>query len=269
MGRVERACSSGATPGPSLPSTAVPTLVSPALHEALAARLQPWPAEARDAELIALRESALQHLGGANFGHLGPAHLRALFEDYDARFFERDLSAALPGPIDFLVSRRMTRSAGRTRFYADGRADITLSLELLGTSFGPGKREVRVNGLPAPDRLAALLRVMEHELAHLLEFLLWGKSSCRRARFARITADLFGHTEPCHELITRAELAREAGLRPGQRVRFEFEGARFEGLLNRVTKRATVLVPDPGGVRYSDGGHYRKFYVPLSGITPV
>jgi hypothetical protein len=33
--------------------------------------------------------------------------------------------------------------------------------------------------------------------------------------------------------------------------------------VNRVTKRATVLVEDARGVRYSDGRRYAKFYVPV------
>jgi hypothetical protein len=34
--------------------------------------------------------------------------------------------------------------------------------------------------------------------------------------------------------------------------------------VNRVTKRATVLVPDPAGLEFSDGTRYRPYYVPLS-----
>ena len=41
------------------------------------------------------------------------------------------------------------------------------------------------------------------------------------------------------------------------------EGSRYVGVVNRVTKRATVLVEDSRGVRYSDGRCYAKFYVPV------
>jgi hypothetical protein len=53
------------------------------------------------------------------------------------------------------------------------------------------------------------------------------------------------------------------GFKAGQRVAFEFEGVRHEGILNRVTKRATVLVPDADGELMSDGQRYRRYYVPL------
>ena len=33
--------------------------------------------------------------------------------------------------------------------------------------------------------------------------------------------------------------------------------------MNRITKRATVLVEDPQGILYSDGKHYKAFYIPL------
>ena len=35
------------------------------------------------------------------------------------------------------------------------------------------------------------------------------------------------------------------------------------GRVNRLTKRATVLVEDPEGERFSDGRSYRRYYVPI------
>jgi len=49
----------------------------------------------------------------------------------------------------------------------------------------------------------------------------------------------------------------------GSRVTFDFEGARLAGRVNRLTKRATVLVEDAEGERFSDGGRYRRYYVPI------
>jgi len=42
---------------------------------------------------------------------------------------------------------------------------------------------------------------------------------------------------------------------------------RHEGTVNRITKRATVLVEDPEGEPYSDGKRYRKYLVPLQLLT--
>jgi hypothetical protein len=35
------------------------------------------------------------------------------------------------------------------------------------------------------------------------------------------------------------------------------------GRVNRLTKRATVLVEAPEGESFSDGHRYRKYYVPI------
>ena len=58
------------------------------------------------------------------------------------------------------------------------------------------------------------------------------------------------------------------GIVAGSRVQFEYEGRLYSGIVNRVTKRATILVEDPGGLRYSDGKRYTKFYIPLDHLLP-
>jgi hypothetical protein len=45
-----------------------------------------------------------------------------------------------------------------------------------------------------------------------------------------------------------------------------FEGRCLTGRVNQITKRASVLVEDGDGVRYSDGLWYRKYYVPIAGL---
>jgi hypothetical protein len=47
-------------------------------------------------------------------------------------------------------------------------------------------------------------------------------------------------------------------------VVFLFEGRTLAGRVNRITKRATVLVEDPDGQKYSDGMRYKTYYVPIS-----
>ena len=59
-----------------------------------------------------------------------------------------------------------------------------------------------------------------------------------------IPAD-FGHTENKHKLITPKERAIvKYGVKPGMTVRFRFDGEEREGVVNRINKRATVLVED-------------------------
>jgi hypothetical protein len=102
-------------------------------------------------------------------------------------------------------------------------------------------------------------------MIHLVEMLVWDESCCAADRFQSIAARLFGHTEHKHDLITQQErAAQKFNIRVGSRVAFQFEGQPLVGTVNRITRRATVLVADPNGQRYDDGTRYRKYYVPLS-----
>ncbi len=213
------------------------------------------------------------HVREGNFTRIATSDLRLLFELYDRRMFAGALTRALGGAdgqiLGFRLSRRMTHAGGKTSFRpAPGpdrpRYEIVISSHLLFSNFhGPGG-PVAVNGLGCRDRLDALLRIFEHELVHLIEFLAAGTSSCRTDAFRRLARGLFGHTEVTHRLETPARrAARTHGLRVGDRVSFVFQGIRRKGRINRITKRATVLVEDPSGAPYSDGKRYLKFYVPL------
>jgi len=53
------------------------------------------------------------------------------------------------------------------------------------------------------------------------------------------------------------------GIQPGMVVRFRHDGVRRLGVVDRITRRATVLAQDGQGEQYSDGRRYRKFYVPV------
>jgi hypothetical protein len=99
---------------------------------------------------------------------------------------------------------------------------------------------------------------------HLLELLVFNSSSCSVSRFHSLASSLFGHREYTHRLITPHERAlKRFGIRRGDRVSFQAQGARLFGIVNRITKRATVLVEDERGARYTDGKRYARFYVPL------
>jgi len=52
-------------------------------------------------------------------------------------------------------------------------------------------------------------------------------------------------------------------------VRFRFDGVERTGVVNRISKRATVLVEDGNGVPYSNGKRYAKFYVPVQILEAV
>ena len=100
-------------------------------------------------------------------------------------------------------------------------------------------------------------------MVHLIEQLCWQTSNCAAPRFQDIARRHFLHRAHTHKLITRRERAAQSGIRVGSRVTFLFEGRPLTGRVNRLTKRATVLVEDPEGERFSDGRRYRKYYVPI------
>ena len=214
-------------------------------------------------------------IGNPNFEQLDEQDLAWLFEAYDTHFFNGLCRACLEDvPLSFRVSSRLTSAGGKTsRFRRRGsqraeRFEIAVSSTLLMQSFADLEREVTVAGVVCHDRLAALQRIMEHELLHLIEMLVWDVSNCSAERFQSLARQCFGHNGHRHALVTAREQAGVLGLRPGVRVTFSLDGRHQVGVLNRVTKRATVLVEDSRGVLYSDGKRYAKFYVPLDQLQP-
>ncbi len=240
------------------------------------------PAEEIEARTQAIYREVLAeslHITQGNFTAIETADLRRLFEKYDRVFFGGLCGELATGDntLRFRLSPRMTSAAGKTtqrrfRNQPSPRAEyeIAISTTLLFETFNGELRPITVSGVSCRDRLEALQRIFEHEMLHLAEMLVWDHSSCSADRFRSIAHRLFGHLQNTHQLITPREVAHtKYGIRPGQRVKFTFEGRRYVGVVNRVTKRATVLVPDRTGERYTDGQCYLKFYIPLPMLTPV
>jgi hypothetical protein len=219
------------------------------------------------------------NIRSANFTRIGTDDLERLFAGYDREFFRGRLAEMLledgAQPMAFRLSRRLTSAAGQTlrqvrRIHRAGRPstkveyEITVSSTLLFNTFQNVDRKVTVGGLDCRDRLEALQRIFEHELLHLAEFLGWGRSNCRAGNFHALSRRIFAHEGVFHDLVTPREEAGVAfGIVAGDLVSFEHEGVRHVGRVNRITRRATVLVEDPRGRPYSDGRRYLTFYVPL------
>lgn len=212
-----------------------------------------------------------------NFTRVGRDDLQRMVMLYDELFFESRLLAQVRREgITFGWSSRMTRNAGKTvTHYPNGakgprRFEIILSSTLLFQTFEDVSRPVEVTGMICRNRLEAMQRIVEHELVHLGEMLIWNTSSCSMRRFHSIANRFFGHTRHQHDLMTQSErAASKFQLRPGSRVRFTFEGKVYNGVVNRITRRATVLVEDNQGERFTDGKRYRRYYVPLESLIPV
>ncbi|SIO61285.1 hypothetical protein SAMN05444166_6708 [Singulisphaera sp. GP187] len=224
-----------------------------------------------------------EHVRVGNFTALGSVDLRLLFDLYDARFFDGLLDRMLRedgvGEVALRPSTRMTRAAGKTYVRRERRRtpagvvdrveyEIAVSTMLLFQNFREPGRPVTVGGLVCGDRLEILQRIFEHELLHLAEFLAWGQSSCSAANFHALSRRIFGHEGATHDLVTPRERAAAVyQVRLGDRVSFEHEGRQRVGVVNRITKRATVLVEDPQGRPYSDGRIYMTYYVPIPSLT--
>lgn len=251
-----------------------------AVRELVQRLRQPLAPEVRSQRIDAVLRSWLaqsRHLERPQFELVYDADLCPLFSAYDREFFGGALHGALGGsPLQFRFSQRMTSAGGKTtrvRHRAANRVDefeIAVSISLLYLSFDDDRGPLLVTGLPCHTRRDALLRIFEHELIHLSEMLVWDGSNCQQRRFQAIADGLFGHRASCHQLLTHRDVARDQhGIRTGSRVQFSFEGRRLTGIVNRVTKRATVLVEDPRGQPYSDGKRYAKYYIPFDLLEPA
>ena len=210
-----------------------------------------------------------------NFTSIHSRDLDFLFDQYDRLFFDGNLGHAARAnntPLHFRVSKRMTRVGGTTtrfrpRATVGGRGsyEIAVSSTLLFTTFHDVDRTISVTGVECHNRIEALQRIFEHELIHLTEMVVFDDSSCSQQRFQSLAFQFFAHTEATHQLITPSERAvAKYGIKPGDKVTFNIEGQHYEGVVNRITKRATVLVEDRNSPLYSDGHRYAKFYVPVA-----
>lgn len=205
-----------------------------------------------------------------NFKAIGTEDLANLFELYDLYFFNRFFHNNYKEKISFRLSRRMTRAAGRIAYTKhDGTYTISLSTTLISQTFHDVKRKVTVNGIVCHDRLEATMRVLEHEIIHLLEWVLFGETSCSKPRFRSLSRNIFGHTDVTHQLVTQAERAHKRfNLQVGTEVVFEYDGKTYRGVISRITKRATVMVRDSDG-HFQDfhGNLYSKYYIPLQHLS--
>jgi len=227
-----------------------------------------------------LRES--DNLKQPNFASIGTEDLARLFDLYDRAFFNGSLAQSAKEqtgqPLVFRLSSTMTRAGGKTSLYrrrmpcgqVQSRYEIAVASRMLFMTFGQVERPVVICGLTCTNRLEALQRILEHEIIHLAELVTYGKSGCGGRRFKELAANIFGHTNRTHALVTPMEhAAAQYGIRVGSLVCFDFEGRRLVGRVNRAHRRATVLVEDANGLPYTDGKKYQKFYVPLKMLSPA
>lgn len=216
-----------------------------------------------------------KHIREVDFTSISQEDLGVVFHALDEIFFGGKVNSTCESiscrPLAFRLSTRMTSTAGTTtmRSSRGGRQryfEIAVATTPLFETFRL-ENMAQVGGVACHSRLEALGRIMEHEMIHLIEMLLWQTSSCSARRFQDIVRRIFGHTDPKHRMLTPREVARKKiGVVPGDKITFQHQGETLQGVVDRISKRATVLVAtdDRKGRMFNDGKRYFKFYVPLT-----
>jgi len=221
--------------------------------------------------VIFMRDS--ENVNTGKITALTAGDLSLLFHLYQDNFLEHWFDLNYKGKIKFSVSRQLTRSAGLTRCPKkigtlrpdDVVIEIKVGIDFF-LNYGMLEGHNTVGGIETASSLEALLLVFEHELCHAIEFIAYGRSSCKGKRFKAMASNLFGHKESCHKLPTHRQITLDAmGLRLGDSISFTFEGRKLTGILYGINKRATVMVRDNKGLLADrQGKRYTKYYVPLS-----
>jgi hypothetical protein len=233
-----------------------------------------------DADIIKKRAAVAQKLISAsrsikdgNIKEISTGDLKLIFEFYDEYFFNGWFKNSSKGKFSFSLSKRMTKSAGKTICLKNSNNIIPEAMVIeirIGIDFffhyGAVDSDNNVCGIKTSNSLEALQIVFEHELCHVIEFINFKESNCKGVRFKTISNNLFGHTESYHQLPTHKEIVQKKfGINIGDIVFFSFEDKELRGILKGINKRATVMVPDTNG-SYADnrGNKYAKYYVPIA-----
>ena len=247
------------------------------MSDILSIRLTGHDIDNRRKEISKLLAAESTTIKNETITSLSTADLNLLFQLYDRLFLENWFKHNYRGKLKFSLSRRMTKSAGLTLCpkNMDRIKPEDLVIEIrIGVDFffhyGLVEGGKTVCGIKASSSLDALQLVFEHELCHVIEFILFKRSNCRGKRFKTIAGNIFGHTESYHMLPTNRQIARQKlGLKIGDPVSFTFEGKKLTGFIYNINKRATVMVRNnKGDLIDRHGNRYSKYYVPLTLIDP-
>ena len=219
-----------------------------------------------------------ENIKNGNIINILPTDLELLFKLYDRIFLRNDFTNQYLGRFRFSLSKRMIKSSGLTlvpRNISSLRPEEVVIEFRFGINFflqyDLTAANKFVSRIKTQNALEALQLVLEHEICHAIEFILYHQSSCKGKRFKTLAQNLFGHKSSYHELPTNQEIAKEQlGLSIGASVSFQFKGKQLEGFIHRIHKRATVMVKSSKG-QYVDlqGNRYTKYYVPLNHLTVV
>jgi hypothetical protein len=177
-----------------------------------------------------------------------------LFNLYDKHVFSGKFKDNFSMTFEF--SKTLTKSAGLTKYDKDSlKVSLSFSIPLIFDAFLDNHDGYKVNGIICLCPIEAFLRVMEHEIAHLCEFLMYNNSNCSKPRFTKIAYELFAHTENRHLIgLEMPKQLLHKTFHVGDIVGFVEHDKHYVGEIIRITKKATVLV--------GDNYHSKKYYVP-------
>jgi hypothetical protein len=247
-------------------------IIEVTMNELTNLKLTPKTIKDKRAEVSRLLTQSSPNIQNGDIKVISSADLKLLFDFYDKVFLRKRFKNKFKGKLRFSLSRRMTRSAGKTLFPANlsGIKPENLIIEIrMGVDFFFSHNLIEGSknacGIQTKTALEALQVIFEHELCHAIEYICFGQTNCSGDRFKTIAGNLFGHTESHHSLPTNTQIAHQKlGLKIGDNVGFTFEGKRLKGILYKINKRAVVMVPDKNGqFADSSGNKYAKYYVPL------
>ncbi len=212
----------------------------------------------------------------ANFLTIADKDIKLIFELYDNYFFDNYFKESkVTEKMAFDLSKKMTSAGAKLMYYKVSNKNpvqfrMRISSYLIFNSFKNNSSDlipqtINLAGFQTKNRLEALLHVIEHEIIHLIEFLAFNDSSCKKDNFKNLANRIFGHTAFTHQLLTgKMEALKEYNLRVGDWVSFSFDGKHYKGIIHRITKRATIMALDKNGI-YKDekGNRFTKYYILL------
>ncbi|AFM05986.1 hypothetical protein Fleli_3672 [Bernardetia litoralis DSM 6794] len=207
-----------------------------------------------------------------NFQVVSNNDVKLIFNLYDTYFFDTYFKEnKVTEKMAFDFSKKMTSAGGKLMYYKVTNQNpiqfrMRISAYLIFNSFkNDSSKPVNLAGFETKNRLEALMHIIEHEIIHLIEFLAFNNSSCKKDNFKKLASSIFGHTAFTHSLLTgKMEALKEYDLKIGDWVDFSFDGKKHKGFIQKITKRATVMALDEKGM-YKDnkGNHFTKFYILL------
>lgn len=209
------------------------------------------------------------HIDKENFSEINNSDLEILFGLYNSIFLSNIIDEKEQISVKF--SKRLKSSGGITKAYETKngnyyRFDISINISMIFRYSYEGENR-EACGIKIKSSLDALLIIFEHELCHVLEFLCYKSSNCKKDRFKKMANNIFGHNGSTHGLLTISEkLKKEYGFIVGDLVSFEYEGQMLTGQIHRITKRATVFVENENGIFINSNNkkRYNKYLIPLS-----